>query len=183
MWPDLETERLVLRSLVDADAEFVLRHFSDPEVTRFLYDSPPLAGPSEAADLIDFYRDPEPRGPNRWCIVTKSDGQAVGTCGFHHWAPAHGRAEIGYDLSPVAWGRGYMTEALRAAIAHGFGEMELHRIDALVFGENTRSIRLLEKHGFRAEGVLRDYFRLHGVFYDHVLFARLKNERSGETPG
>ena len=175
-FPALETERLILRSLEDGDAEFIFKHFSDPTVTQHLLDSPPMSKRSEAIDLIAFYRTRERHGPNRWGIVTRSDNSVIGTCGFHNWAPRHHRAEIGYDLSPHAWGHGFMTEALRLILAHGFKDMSLNRIDAFVFGENEKSIRLLEKFGFEAEGVLRDYFCFNGTFYDHRLYSLLKTD-------
>jgi ribosomal-protein-alanine N-acetyltransferase len=164
-FPALETKRLILRSFVGDDVEFLYRHFSDRQ--------------SEATDLIEFYKAQQGARSNRWCIVRKVDNKAIGTCGYHHWVPPHRRAEIGYDLSPQAWGQGYMTEALRAVLTHGFDQMKLHRTDALVFGENGKSIRLLERLGFQSEGVLRDYFCLNGVFYDHRLFALLERDWRG----
>jgi ribosomal-protein-alanine N-acetyltransferase len=175
-FPTLETERLVLRPFIDDDIEFLYRHFSDPAVTRYLYDSPPFTELSEARDLVEFYRTRKEGGPNRWGIVTKADNMIIGTCGYHNWARPYHRAEIGYDLSPEAWGYGYMIEALRAVADHGFGKMSLNRIEALVFEGNTASIRLLEKLGFEGEGVLRDYFCLNNTFYDHRIFSLLKRD-------
>jgi ribosomal-protein-alanine N-acetyltransferase len=55
-FPDLESERLFLRQLGLADAEFVYRHFSDPAVTRFLMDEPPLSEPGQAQEMIQCGR-------------------------------------------------------------------------------------------------------------------------------
>jgi ribosomal-protein-alanine N-acetyltransferase len=103
----------------------------------------------------------------------------IGTVGYHKWEKAYFRAEIGYDLSPDCWGQGYMTEALRAVISHGFERMGLNRIDALVYIHNDRSTQLLQRLGFRQEGLLRDYFCLNGIFFDHYLFALLRREWEG----
>ncbi len=175
-FPDLETERLILRQLKPADAEFIYGHFSDPAVTQFLMDEPPLSEPAQAQEIIEFYQDPEGKTYNRWGIVRKQDNQLIGTCGYHKWDRRFFRAEIGYDLSPSSWGQGYMTEALYAVIENGFGRMGLNRIGALVYTENVRSIKLLQKLGFQKEGVLRDYFYLAGQFYDHCLLALLRRE-------
>lgn len=175
-FPDSETERLYLRPLIPADAAFIYRHFSDPAVTRYLMDEPPLATPEQAEALIRFYQEPEGKSYNRWGIARKADGQLIGTCGYHNWNRRYFRAEIGYDLSPARWGRGYMREALQAVIQNGFGRMGLHRIEALVYTENVRSLKLLQKLGFQQEGVLRDYFYLDGRFYDHCLLALLKSD-------
>ncbi len=182
-FPALETERLLLRSLEGGDLPFVLSHFGDPQVTRYLLDSPPLRSENEARELIEFYATREGHGPNRWCIVRRADDTAIGTCGFHCWEPQHRRAEIGYDLSPAAWGHGYMTEVLRAAITHGFERLELNRIEALVYGENRRSIKLLERLGFRAEATLRDDFERDGEAYDHELYALLQRDRPSGRNG
>lgn len=175
-FPALQTDRLVLRQLTTEDIDFVFEHFRDPRVTQYLMDEPPLADYVQAQAIIDFYTEPEGKTHNRWALVRKSDGRLIGTCGYHKWVTAHSRAEIGYDLSPDWWGQGYMTEALRAVIRHGFARMGLNRIDALVYVENARSIQLLQRLGFRQEGLLRDYFCQDSVFYDHSLFALLRRD-------
>lgn len=175
-YPTLETERLLLRQITMDDLEFVFRHFSDPQVTQYLMDEPPVASHDEARAIIEFYLEPERKAHNRWGIVRKEDGQLIGTIGYHKWAKAFFRAEVGYDLSADSWGRGYMSEALAEVIRHGFEGMGLNRIDALVYAGNNASIRLLKRMGFQQEGLLRDYFCLNGVFYDHYLFALLRRD-------
>jgi ribosomal-protein-alanine N-acetyltransferase len=175
-FPSLETERLILRQMTLEDADFVFQHFSDSAVSRYLMDEPPLTEYAQAQEIIQFFLEPEAKTHNRWIMVRKVDQQPVGTCGFHKWDKRCFRAEIGYDLSPSFWGHGYMVEALRTVIAHGFAEMKLNRIEALVYVGNDRSIHLLQKLGFKQEGVLRDYFYLDGKFHDHYLFALLQKE-------
>jgi len=175
-FPNLESKRLYLRQLTSSDADFVFQHFSNPSVTEYLMDEPPLTEPPQAQEIIEFYKDPELKSHNRWGIVLKSDNQIIGTCGYHKWAKRYFRAEIGCDLSPNFWGQGIMAEALRAAIKNGFETMGLNRIDALVYVENVRSVKLLQKLGFQKEGILRDYFYLNGKFYDHHLMALIKKD-------
>jgi len=178
-FPMLETERLFLRPLTLDDTDFVFRHFSDPLVARYLLDEPPVASPEEARAIIRFYLEPEGKNRNRWGVLRKADQRLIGTCGFHKWDKAHRRVEIGYDLSPDCWGQGYMTEALRAAIDNAFTRMNLYRIDALVHVENTGSNRILQKLGFRLEGVLRGYFCWQDTFHDHNFFGLLRDEWRG----
>jgi ribosomal-protein-alanine N-acetyltransferase len=173
-FPDLESERLVLRQLTYDDVDFVFQHLSHPRVTEFLLDEPPLVERSQAREIIDFFKEPESKTRNRWGIVLKESNQLIGTCGFHKWDKRHFRAETGYDLSPDYWGRGIMAEALRVVIKNGFETMGLHRIDALVYVKNLRSVKLLDKLGFKREGILRDYFFLNGRFYDHYLMSLIK---------
>ena len=175
----LETEHLHLRPLTPDDAGFVFQHFSDPAVTQYLLDEPPLTDYEQAKALIEFYLESEHKSYNRWGIVLKAESRLIGTCGFHRWDRRNFRAEIGYDLGPAYWGQGIMTEALRAAIRFGFEQMELNRIEAVIYVENSRSIRLLQRLGFRQEGLLRDYHYLNSQFYDHWFFSLLKREWCG----
>jgi ribosomal-protein-alanine N-acetyltransferase len=178
-FPPLETDRLYLRSLTLADLEFVFQHFSDPTVTQYMLDEPPLTELAQAQELIEFYQDPLGKPYNRWGLERKEDGHLIGTCGYHNWRPRYFRAEIGYDLNPASWGQGYMTEALRTVLQHGFERIGLNRIEALVYPENVRSLRLLQKLGFQSEGILRDYFCLDGQFYDHTLLSLLRRAWRG----
>lgn len=172
--PSLETERLLLRPLSRHDLEFVFRHFSDPEVNRYLLDEEPVTTREQAQAIIDFYSLPGRKSYNRWVIVRKVDARPVGTCGYHQWQTTHQRAEIGYDLEKASWRQGIMSEALGAMLPYGFEKMRLHRVEALVYTENDASIRLLERLGFQKEGILRQYFRRGENYYDHWLLSLLK---------
>jgi [ribosomal protein S5]-alanine N-acetyltransferase len=175
-FPTLETERLILRQLTFEDTDFIFQHFSDPQVTEYLMDEPPLTDSSQAQEIIRFFMEPEGKTQNRWGMIRKTDQRLIGTCGFHKWDKERFRTEMGYDLTPACWGQGYMTEALRAMISSGFERMALNRIDAMVYVDNPRSYKLLEKLGFKREGVLRDYFCLDGIFYDHLIYSLLRRE-------
>ncbi len=175
-FPNLESERLYLRQLIDSDVDFIFEHLSNPSVTKYLMDEPPLSDLSEAKAIIDFYKDPESKTHNRWGIVAKSGDQLIGTIGYHKWVKKYYRAEIGFDLGPEYWGQGIMAEAARVVIRFGFESMGLNRIDGLVYVENTRCLKLMQKLGFKIEGKLKDYFSLNGKFYDHFLLALLKRE-------
>ncbi|MFN8441384.1 MAG: GNAT family protein [Caldilineaceae bacterium] len=181
-FPPLETARLLLRPISDADSSFVVQHFLNPNVQRYLYDEEPMTTPEHALAIIDFYTASPDAPYNRWVVVCKTDQQPMGTCGFHKWSRPHRRAEIGYDLSPDYQGHGYMTEAVAAMIEHGFQRLNLYRIEALVAVENERSLALLRRLGFQQEGLLRSYFWSNGQAYDHVLLSRLCSDTPTETP-
>jgi ribosomal-protein-alanine N-acetyltransferase len=176
LFPPLTTPRLLLRPISRDDTPFVVRHFCDPQVQRYLLDDEPIETPEQAAAIVDFYLERPDAPYNRWVVLRADGGAPIGTCGFHKWSQQHRHAEIGYDLSPAFWGHGYMREAVRAMLAHGFGPLGLHRIEALVATENERSAKLLLDLGFQREGLLRDYSRQGGRFYDHLLFARLSTD-------
>ena len=175
-FPNLETDRLLLRPLASNDLEFVLRHFSDPEVNRYLFDDDPVTTREAAQAILDFYVPPAGKPYNRWVITQKADARAIGTCGYHKWQKRHHCAEIGYDLAKASWRQGYMTEALRAILQYGFTRMDLNRVEAMVYPENEASMRMLERLGFRKDGLLRQSVRQGEAYYDHWLLSLLKAE-------
>jgi [ribosomal protein S5]-alanine N-acetyltransferase len=85
-------------------------------------------------------------------------------------------AYLGYAVAEKANGRGYATEAVRAAVRIAFEELGLHRVQAAVMPRNAGSIRVLEKVGFRREGLAGGYLLINGTWEDHVLFAVTRNE-------
>jgi [ribosomal protein S5]-alanine N-acetyltransferase len=83
-------------------------------------------------------------------------------------------ASLGYSLDAACQGRGLMHEALLAVIAEAFAPaINLHRLQAGVRPENTRSLAVLARLGFADEGLARDYLYIDGAWRDHRLFARL----------
>lgn len=105
--------------------------------------------------------------------VRDSSGKAIGGCGFEGLSYGH-RTEIGYWLARPFWGRGIMTEVVGALCRFAFAEWQLVRITAHVFLFNDRSARVLEKNGFRCEGVLQKNHCKDGKFLDSKLYALIK---------
>jgi ribosomal-protein-alanine N-acetyltransferase len=170
VYPELQTQRLILREMNVKDAEFVFKHFSNEKICEYLYDEDVFTSMDEALELIESYSNPEGKQHNRWGIVRKKDNSLIGTCGFHCWDGVNHIAEIGYDLWHECWGQGYMSEALEVVIESGFQNMSLNRIQAYVALENDNSARLLEKIGFKKEGIIRDKHLYHGKYYDHYCY-------------
>jgi len=175
-FPTLTTKRLELRLMTADDLDFIFQHFSNEDVNRYILDDEPVQTMEQAQEIIDFYVPPGEKSYNRWVITLKTDKTPIGTCGFHKWDRHHHHAEIGYDLGPDYWHKGYMTEALRAVLDHGFKKMELNRIEAIVYPENTASLRLLKRLGFHQDGLLRQSFRQGDKYHDHLLLSLLKDE-------
>ena len=83
---------------------------------------------------------------------------------------------IGYWVGAPFARQGYMTAALRALIPFGFGALRLHRLEAACIPNNDASIGLLEKTGFKREGYARQYLCINGIWQDHLLYARLRDD-------
>jgi ribosomal-protein-alanine N-acetyltransferase len=84
---------------------------------------------------------------------------------------------VGYWIGQPFARQGYMSAAVRALLPYCFGTLRLHRLEAACIPGNAASIRLLEKTGFTREGYARSYLCINGVWQDHLLYARLKDDR------
>jgi [ribosomal protein S5]-alanine N-acetyltransferase len=87
-------------------------------------------------------------------------------------------ASLGYWMGSVYAGQGYMTAAVATILPFAFGTLRLHRVEAACIPANDVSIRLLEKTGFQREGFARQYLCINGIWQDHLLFARLRDDPS-----
>lgn len=87
----------------------------------------------------------------------------------------HG-AYLGYWMDVDHQGKGYVTEAIGAVLDFAFGAASLHRVQAAIMPRNARSLRVIEKLGFRREGYAERYLQIAGKWEDHILFARTREE-------
>jgi ribosomal-protein-alanine N-acetyltransferase len=110
-------------------------------------------------------------------IFRKSDNALVGGLTLANIRRGCAQAgSLGYWMGAPYARHGHMTAAVRAVIPFVFGTLRLHRIEAACIPANTASIRLLEKTGFRREGFARQYLCIDGVWQDHLLYARLRED-------
>lgn len=174
-FPDLQTHRLDLVEIKQEHLEDLFKLFGDPRVTEF-YNIVTLKQESEAQKYLDWFssRFAEKAGI-RWGICLKGKSNIIGTVGFNNFTRQH-RANLGYDLHPQFWKKGYITEALKAVIKFGFSELNINRIEAEVMPGNTESERVLTKLGFTKEGVLRNWMYWNDKHYDMTMFSLLKAE-------
>ena len=90
---------------------------------------------------------------------------------------------IGYWIGEPFARHGYMREALAALVHHAFTELDLSRIESACLPENTASRALLEKCGYKYEGVAQSYLQINGRWRNHVLYANLRSDRRGRVEG
>ncbi|MDR0270188.1 GNAT family protein [Paenibacillus sp.] len=88
-------------------------------------------------------------------------------------------ANLGYFIGQEYQGNGYMTEAVRLCVRYAFEELGLHRVQAGVMPRNTPSLRVLEKVGFRREGLAQKYLCINGIWEDHHLLAITQEDWEG----
>jgi [ribosomal protein S5]-alanine N-acetyltransferase len=165
-----------LRPLATSDADALFDVFSDPVMMRY-WSTPPMQDRAEAEALL--YRIQtgfEGKTLFQWCLERKEDAQMLGTCTLFHFDSNNGRAEIGYGQHSRYWRSGYMTEALTALIDYAFGTLRLRRLEADVDPRNENSLRILERLGFRREGLLRERWHVGAEVQDTVFLGLLSRE-------
>ena len=110
-------------------------------------------------------------------IFRKSDGVLVGGLTLANIRRGCAQAaSLGYWMGAAYAGQGYMTAAVATVLPFAFGTLRLHRVEAACIPGNDASIRLLERTGFQREGFARQYLCINGIWQDHLLFARLRDD-------
>jgi ribosomal-protein-alanine N-acetyltransferase len=128
------------------------------------------------------YREERAQGTGMpFLVFDKATGRLAGgiTLGNIRQGVAQS-GQIGYWMGVNHAGKGLMHEAVLLVVRFGFETMRLHRIEAACIPDNQRSIRVLEKAGFRREGLLRSYLRINGVWQDHLLYALIAGDGGQE---
>lgn len=138
-------------------------------------DIEPLVDVSQAEGIISWAEDIRTAGVGmRWSVRDTVSDAFVGSCGFNALVWERGcRGEIAYDVARALWGGRVMDEVLPPLVDFGFRTLGLRRIEAMVTVGNGPSARLLERHGFELEGVLRDHGFWKERFWDQLIYARL----------
>ena len=145
--PALHTARLRLRPFDDTDADDLFALHSNAYVLRF-WDAPPWSERVRAEQFITACRQMAEQGTGaRLAVDRVSDGAFIGWCSLNRWNPDYRSASLGYCFAEASWGRGYATEAGRAALAFGFSELELAEIVSFTTVANVRSRAVMERLG------------------------------------
>ncbi|WP_018780443.1 GNAT family N-acetyltransferase [Bacillus sp. 95MFCvi2.1] len=156
-FPVLETERLRLVEIDQFYCQKIYEIFSLEEVTRY-YGMNSFTEFGQASRMIEsFSKNFFEKRAIRWGIVLKETGILIGTIGLNNLQLWSKRSEIGYDLHPSYWRKGYATEAVQKIITYSFQELGIFRIGAITYPENVASCKMLSKIGFQKEGLLRGY--------------------------
>lgn len=180
----LTTARLTLRPGRLSDAPRVTHLLQDELVARPLGGLPDPYRLGHALEFIRAKRAQRARGESLQLFLTgRVDAELVGAIELNQLHAADRHGYIGYWLGRPYWGRGLMTEAARAVVAVGFHDLALHRIESSALATNDRSLRVLNKVGFRAEGVARKHRRIGRRWVDEVRLGLLAPEFEALQPG
>lgn len=151
----METDRLVLRRLSAADAEFIRELVNEPSWLRFIGD--------RGVRTVEDAREYIARGPaasyerfgfGLYLTESKEGGVPAGICGLVKRESLED-VDLGFAFLPRFWGRGYAYESAAAVLEYARSALGLKRLVAVTAPDNHASIRLLEKLGFRFERMVR----------------------------
>ncbi|MCE0498456.1 MAG: GNAT family N-acetyltransferase [Methylacidiphilales bacterium] len=167
-------EGFYLDSVREGDQAAYVEHFQDRDTVDRLLKIP---FPYTAKDAEDWVRHrlqvTATQTKETSFALRRPDGVLIGGIGFVPSSSAH-RAELGYWVARTYRGRGLATAAVKAVVAYGFQELGYRRIEATAFHQNQASFRVLEKAGFRREGLLRGYHMKNGRLIDVCMFSRVE---------
>jgi ribosomal-protein-alanine N-acetyltransferase len=173
-FPNLETERLLLRQVNTTDVNAILSLRSNDEVMKYI-PRPYLKNEEEALELIEMFDTKIENGLGiNWGIAFLEQPEKIlGIIGHYRLKPEHYRAEVGYMLFPEYNGRGIISEALKKVVEYGFKEMKLHSIEAILDPGNIGSEKVLLKNGFIKEAHLIENEYYEGRFLDTMIYSIL----------
>ena len=182
----VETERMTLRlpehadwrqwsDLRDASAEFLSKwepvwatdHLTRRSFTNRVYWAQRAEAQGTALPML---------------MIRRADNQLVGALTLDNIrrGPAQ-TGTFGYWIGEPFARQGLMREAILALTHHAFARLDLSRLEAACLPENTASRGVLEKCGFKYEGVAQSYLQINGRWRNHVLYANLRGDRRGRT--
>lgn len=172
-FPIIETERLILRQIVESDLQNIFKGLSDPMVTQYYGIS--FETLEATKEQMVWFRELEEKKTGRWwAVCTKEEGLFCGAGGFNDWSRQHKKAEIGFWLLPQFWGKGYLKEAMSQIMDHGFNEMNMHRIEGYVDANNTKCKSAIDKVEMVHEGTMRECEMKGNEFVSIAIYSKLK---------
>jgi len=166
---EIRIRDFLIREWRRGDEESLIRHANNPNVSRHLREIFPY--PYTADEATRWIMHASSKIPTTdFAIVV--GGEAAGGIGFFQLGDVARRSvDIGYWLGEAHWGKGIMTDVLRAMSDHIFANFDVCRIQTIVFESNLTSIRVLEKAGYSYEGRQRRAVTKNGITMDALMYA------------
>jgi len=170
----IKTKRFTLRPYTIADAKTLAKNIHNKKIARNTLVVPyPYTLKDAKTWLSSTVKEYDKKEPEAVQLTIDIKGEVVGAVGITD-IKGH-QAEMGYWLTERLWGKGMMTEAVLEALKFAFNELKLARVYAKVFTFNPASVRVLEKAGFKKEGLLKKDGEKDGKFFDSWLYAKINS--------
>jgi len=171
---EIRTERLLLKRLTPSKAHDVFVYRSDPEIYRFQNFKP-----GTIEEVISFIEgcSPTPNIEGSWYqLGVFLNNELIGDCGLNFLGPENSQVEIGYTIARSHQRKGYGKECIVSILDFLFGTLRKHRVIASLDPKNEASVKLMDKLGFRREGLFRKSILAGGNWVDNLIYAMLDDE-------
>jgi RimJ/RimL family protein N-acetyltransferase len=175
--PVIETLRLQLRPLESSDTLEIQKAAGIREIADTMISLPHPYPDGEAERYISQTQKEREAGSSVTFVIEMKEGK--GFCGLIEVRDIdreHSQGELSFWLTTKAWGHGYMSEVVQVTVRYGFEVLSLNRLYAYHMLRNPATGRVLEKNGFRQEGLLRQRVQKWGKYEDVALMAILKQD-------
>ncbi|MCC2590635.1 GNAT family N-acetyltransferase [Chryseobacterium sp. MFBS3-17] len=170
-----ETERFILREILPTDVDKLFELDSDPEVHRYLGNSP-VTGKDQIIDVINFIRQQYvDNGIGRWAIIDKKTNDFIGWTGLKFVTDLTNNHknyyDLGYRLIKKYWGQGIATETALASLNYAFDKLNADEVYAMADCENDSSNKILNKIGlsfietFDFDGIKHNWYKIDKTEY------------------
>lgn len=168
-FPELKTERLILRKIKEADSDVILFLRSDKTINKFI-ERPENRKTKNISDAIKHIKKINSETENNksisWGITLNNNPKIIGTICLWNFSENYKTAEVGYDLNPKFQKKGIMSEALNLVVNFGFIELNVDNIEAFTHFQNVNSKKLLEKNGFHIIENRKDNDNLSNIVFE-----------------
>ena len=173
--PIIQTKDFSLRPYKKEDAKSLAKNINNKKIYKNTLRIPYPYGLKDAKKWIDEnLKELKKENPSMVNFVININDEVAGSIGFDN-LESH-KAEIGYWLAEKYWNRGIMTQVVKLVTKFGFQGLKLKRIYVFAFLFNKASQRVLEKTGFKKEGILKNNVIKDGKIMDDYLYAKIKKE-------
>jgi len=172
-YPEIKTERLLLRGFKPADAPEIQVLAGAFEIAEMTLNIPHPYLDGMAETWMDNHRKDFESGRGVvFAMIESQSEKLVGAVGLIA-AMRFQRAELGYWVGKPFWGKGYATEASQAVLQYGFEEMQLNKINATHMARNPASGRVMQKLGMEQEGIFKQHVLKWGEYIDLAAYGLL----------
>lgn len=170
-FPELTTDRFVLRRFTEEDTAEMYYFRSDPIILQYL-DKDPCPSLEEAKAFINrINKEIDENNSILWAIAFKDNpATSIGSICYWQLMKAHHRAEMGYLVAPAYWSKGVMKEVMPVVLEYGFRQMGLHSVEARLNPGNKASAAVLERAGFSKEAHFKEDFFYNGKYTDTLVY-------------
>lgn len=172
-FPDINTERLLLRKFIDEDINYVYRGLSHPDVIKYYGIS--FNSLEDTKVQMNWFADLEKESSGIWWAICSNDNKTFyGGGGLNDVNHEESKAEIGFWLLPEHWGKGIMKEALPLILTYGFNSLGLNRIEGFVETNNKNCKNALEKIDFNYERTMKGCEIKNGKLISLDIYSKLR---------